>query len=121
MDTPQPPPAVDAPAEVSDEEKMLALLAHLSGLVLALIGPLIIFLIKGQESRFVKYHCIQAASWQFGSLVVVFTVLFVTCGLFFPIAFIPAIGSIWVGVLAYGGSWDGYPLLSGIGRPPPEV
>jgi len=120
METPPPPPGA-ASTEVTDEEKTLALLAHLSGLVLALVGPLIIFLIKGQESRFVKYHCIQAAAWQFGSLVVVFTVLFVTCGLLFPIAFIPAIGSIWVGIQSYGGSWDGYPLLSGIGRPPPEV
>ena len=84
MDQPPVPTSGGPLSEVTDDEKTMALLAHLSGLVVAVIGPIIILLIKGQESEFVKYHSIQALVWQVCSVVVVFTLIFATCGLLAP-------------------------------------
>ena len=120
METPPAPPSDGALTEVTSDEKTMAMLAHLSGLAVAFIGPIIILLVKGQESEFVKYHAIQALVFQTFSFCLVFAVIFVTCGLGFPIAFLPMVGSIFLGMQSYNGSWDGYPLLSGIGRAPPK-
>jgi len=127
---PQPieSPPVESPpgalAEISQDERTLALLAHLSVLVLAIIGPLIIFLVKKDESEYVAFHALQALVYQAVTMVVVMTVmtvvLLVTFGLCFPIifiAFLPAIGGILYGIKANAGSWEGYPLIENLGRP----
>lgn len=103
--------------ELTDEEKYMALAAHISPLLaMAFIVPIVLLLVKGNDSKFVKYHCIQALAAQTAGFVVVMTVLFVTCGLGFPIAILPTAVAIWGAVMAMNGSMDGYPLLSGIGR-----
>ncbi len=107
--------------EVADDEKLWALLAHLAPLAcLAFIGPIIALLVK-QDSPFVKYHAIQALAFQFASVMIVTTISWVTCGLGSPLGLLVVVGSIVVGIGAYGGKMDGYPLLSGIGKPPPRL
>jgi uncharacterized Tic20 family protein len=69
---PPPPPAVVAVASPSQDDRLLAAVAHLSFFAgLWLIGPAAIFLLKRKESRFVAFHALQAALVQ-----VVFGVLF---------------------------------------------
>lgn len=107
--------------EVADDEKMFAMMAHLSGLVcLAIIGPIVTMLVK-QDSAYVRYHSIQAICFQLACTIFVTTIAWVTCGLGAPLALIPIIGGIYMGIQAYNGSWDGYPMLSGIGKPPPKL
>jgi uncharacterized membrane protein len=96
---------------------MFALLAHLSPLACcAFIGPVIALLSK-QDSEFVKYHAIQALVFQAAALAITMVVYVVTCGMGGPIGLLTIIGALYVGIQAYGGSWDGYPLLDSIGRP----
>jgi len=110
-------PTAGGPPAVKDDEKLFALLAHLSPLAcLAFIGPIVALLAKS-DSEFVKYHAIQALVFQAVSLTVTMVVYVITCGLGAPIGILTIIGSIYVGIQAYGGSWDGYPMLDGIGRP----
>lgn len=47
----------------TEDERTLALLAHVLQLVSGFIGPLIIFVIK-RHSRFVSFHSLQALIWQ---------------------------------------------------------
>src|SRR5437016_5088910 len=54
-----------APAGPSNDEKLLAALAHVLPLVGAfVVGPLVIYVLKRHESRFVAFHALQAMAWQ---------------------------------------------------------
>lgn len=64
------------------DERTLALLAHLLMAFTGLIGPLVIFCVK-QDSRFVKFHSLQALIWHaiyvvliFASMAMFFLVIF---------------------------------------------
>ena len=106
---------------LADDEKLWAMLAHLSPIAcLAFIGPVVALLVK-QDSEFVKYHAIQALVFQFACVVVISAISFATCGLGAPLGIVVTIGSIWMGVQSYGGSWEGYPMLSSIGKKPPKI
>jgi len=47
----------------SQDERTLAMLAHILQLFTGFVGPLVIFIIK-RESRFVAFHAAQALIWQ---------------------------------------------------------
>src|SRR5580698_10688383 len=59
---------LEAPTE---DERTMAFLAHLLMAFTGFIGPLVIFCVK-QDSRFVKFHSLQALVWQAIYLVLVF-------------------------------------------------
>jgi|SRR5690348_2163866 len=127
-------------AEPTQDERAYAGLAHALMIPTWWIAPLIIFLIK-RESRFVKFHALQALFWQ-----IIFTCLYVAgmvvllAGMFatmpqgktappsdFPFAIFGAFMIYWLvmmgGVVvsfilgivyclkAMRGEWAGYPLI----------
>lgn len=57
--------------ETTADERTMALLAHLLMAFTGFIGPLVILCVK-QNSRFVKFHSLQALVWHAIYLVVVF-------------------------------------------------
>ena len=57
--------------ETTVDERTLAFLAHLLMAFTGFIGPLVIFCVK-QDSRFVKFHSLQALIWQAIYMVLVF-------------------------------------------------
>jgi len=57
----------------SPEERTLAMLAELLQLFSWIVGPLIIYFVK-RDSRFVRFHALQAILWQ--ALLVVFYIVF---------------------------------------------
>ena len=77
--TPLPPPAgVAAPpptavagadASISKDDRTMAMLAHLLGIVTSIIGPLIIWLIKKDQSAFVDEHGKEALNFQITMLI----------------------------------------------------
>ena len=51
--------------DLSDEDKLWAMFAHLSGLIgLSFIGPLVIWLVKKESSRFVEDQAKEALNFQ---------------------------------------------------------
>lgn len=100
-DNPQIPPVRNAPPQGKDasattsDERLWATLAHLSILVAAIVGPLIIWLIKKEESRFVEDQAKEALNFQI-TFVIAFLVSSVTC--LGPIVVL--VGGIVFGVLA---------------------
>ena len=92
----------------SSDERNMALLSHLSCFVLPVIGPLILWLIKKDSSRFVAYHAIQALIFQLLASVVSGA----TCGLGLVLLILPI---VW-GIKASKGEWAGYPLIESVGR-----
>ncbi len=69
-----------APAqEPTPEEKTMGLVAHLLGLFTCFIGPLVIYLIKKDESEFIKQSSMQALYWQIGMIVASIALGVITC------------------------------------------
>jgi uncharacterized Tic20 family protein len=60
------------------EERTWALVAHLSGLVLSIVGPLLILLIFGPRSAFLKDQSTEALNFQITVLVGIVVSLILT-------------------------------------------
>lgn len=60
--------------EPSADDRTIAMLAHLLMAFTGFIGPLVIFVVK-QNSRFVRFHSLQALIWQAAYMVLVFLMM----------------------------------------------
>jgi uncharacterized Tic20 family protein len=91
---PMPPPPGYAPQyrqpgtaqgyPPNSDEKLWSWLSHASFFVLGLIGPLIIMLVKGNESPFIRRHAVEALNFHISVLIyciVSFVLIFVLIGI----------------------------------------
>jgi len=121
----QDPPTISAPAGQSvepetpatDDEKMMGMLAHMLGIVVGFVGPLIIWLIKREESKFIDDQGKEALNFQLTMLigwVVCSFLAVVTCGfggvLYLPMFVLVVVFSIIGGLKAKEGVLYRYPL-----------
>jgi uncharacterized protein len=102
--------AISVPAPTQDE-KTMAMLAHVLQIFTWWIGPLVIFIVK-QDSKFVRFHALQALLWQVALIVlwmmgmavwlaVIFSTVFSSIGKAAPhqappVAMFVGIGLIWL-------------------------
>ncbi len=106
----------------SSDDKLWGTIAHLSVYVATFIGPLVVLLIFGSKSKFVRYHAIQALVVQGVAViasVLISVISVVTCGfgsvLYLPLllmVFVP----LWGAYLSWNGTWSGFPALESIGK-----
>lgn len=113
--------------DVTDDERTYALIMHLSliaHLFLTLIAfgiPLIMWLVKKEESPFLDDHGREAVNFQISLLIwsIIFTIAavpitIITCGVGFFVAFIPTVvavvGMIQAAVAANRGEFYRYPM-----------
>lgn len=98
---PEPKPVLEPTAD----ERQWALLAHLSGLIasflggLSFLGPLVVWLIKKDQSAFVADQAKEALNFQIAvsiAMVVSVAIAFATCGVGMAL---PPI--VWVGSLVF--------------------
>ncbi len=95
--------------ETQSEERTFALAAHLLAFVFPVFGPLIVYFIKKDSSRYVAYHAVQATVFQ----VITYLIGSATCGIGFILLILPILAAL----KANKGEWeDPYPLIGGIGR-----
>lgn len=94
-----------------EDDRMWALLAHGAGMLVPVLGPVIIWFMKREESEFVAYHAAQATYWGIITLVGATLISVVTCGA--GTVFLPGfwLAAAWVGLQAKEGSWTGYWLV----------
>lgn len=59
----------EAQSSVTEEERTWGLFAHLSPLVIGFIGPLVIWLIKKDESEYISEHGKEALNFQITILI----------------------------------------------------
>ncbi len=106
--------AISVPAPTQDE-KTMAMLAHILQIFTWWIGPLVIFLVK-QDSKFVRFHALQALLWQITLMVlgmigvclwfaVILSTVFSSAGRAAPnqappVALFVGMGTIWLGFIA---------------------
>ncbi|MEO5874882.1 MAG: DUF1707 and DUF4870 domain-containing protein [Streptosporangiaceae bacterium] len=76
-------------AEETGEDRMLAGLAHASGVVTFFIGPLLFLLLSGKRSAYVRRHAVEALNFQL-TLLLVTVVTFGVGGILYAVAWIIA-------------------------------
>ncbi|TWU30956.1 DUF4870 domain-containing protein [Novipirellula artificiosorum] len=103
----------------SQDDRNLALIAHLSGCagialggLVGFVGPLVLYLMYKDKSPFVESQAKEALNFQITLLIlsvicVVITVA--TCGTLFPIVFVPMVLQIVFGIVAALAVRDGKP------------
>lgn len=95
--------------ETTPEDRTFALAAHLLAFIAPIIGPLVVYFIKKDSSRFVAYHALQATIFQ----LIAYIIGGATCG----IGLLLMILSIMAALKANKGEWDEpYPLIGSVGR-----
>ncbi|MBR8744421.1 DUF4870 domain-containing protein, partial [Nocardiopsis sp. MG754419] len=114
-----PPPGMQGSSATTgvpnQDERTMSLLAHLSGILLGFLGPLILYLIKKDESPFVRDQSAQALNFQL-LLLIGYVISFVLY-----IIFIGAVLQLvlWVCAIVFGilgavaankGEWYRYPV-----------
>ena len=108
------PPYPDSP---SQDDRNLALIAHLSGCVgvlggglIGFIGPLIIYIMKKDSSDYVSAQAKEALNFQITMLliaIVCFIIVGVSCGVLFPVVFVPMVLQLVFGIIAAFAVRDG--------------
>lgn len=61
----------------TSDEKTLAILSHILTLVAPILAPLIIYLVKKNESRFVEWHAKESLNFQI-TVAIIVIILFIT-------------------------------------------
>lgn len=61
----------------TSDERTMAILSHILTIVFPLLAPLIIYLIKKDESKYVEYHAKESLNFQITMLLIVI-ILFIT-------------------------------------------
>jgi len=113
-DAPPPKGGAYAAGETTEDERLWGLFSHISALILGFIGPLIIWLIKKDESHFIGTEAKEALNFQIAILIaslICIPLMFVCVGFFLMIAV--GIGgmiySILGGLEAHKGNHYAYP------------
>lgn len=109
-----PPPAYGAPpphAPPTSDETLWAVLGHVSFFVIPLIGPLIVILIKGNESRFVRDQAAEALNFHLTLLIasVVLALTLIGLPLLLLVAFWGAVFTVVAAVRSSRGEAYRYP------------
>ena len=105
---------------ISQDEKTMAMLAHLLGFFTSFLGPLILYLVR-KDSRFVAFHSLQSVFFQL-ALLVAWTIagilMFVLIGfLLMPVIFVgELIYIILACIKSFNGEWFEYPLAGKLAR-----
>lgn len=97
-------------ADPNSDERMWSLIAHLLAFVVPVLGPLGVYLLKKDESKFIGYHAMQAVVFQ----LITYIIGGATCG----IGLLLTIFSIILAMKANQGLWEGYPLIGSVGQSP---
>jgi uncharacterized Tic20 family protein len=100
---------------------MLAMLCHLLPIAVGFIAPLVIWLVKREESRFLDHHGREALNFQLNVLIITLTLSFLAMALMIiligfiliPVIIAVAVGAlvleVLAGIAANRGEWHRYP------------
>ncbi len=125
MSIPTNPYSAESSLGVSAEDRTLGLVAYVLAIFTSWLGPLILWLVKKDQSKFVAFHCVQALLLMGAVFVVevVSNIVFTTLHLL-PVAWL-VVGVLGLGSLALNilaalaankGSWYEMPVVGPYAR-----
>ena len=107
---PEPTPLDDLDIRPTHDERNLAMLAHLSGCagilaggLIGFLGPLQIYLLKKDSSVYEESQAKEALNFQITLLLVTIAcgvLVAFTCGMLFPLLFLPMVLQVVFGIIA---------------------
>lgn len=114
------PPLGDT-SGISQDDKTMAMLAYILGIFTGFIGPLVLWLIKKDQSKFVGYHAMQALllhavvtiGYFLSGFLMAVLVGFLTLPVF---GLLGLVFSILAGLAANKGEWYDIPVIGKIAR-----
>lgn len=117
-----PPLLAPGPPPLTEDDRTMAMLCHLLGILTGFLGPLVLWLVKKDQSQFIHHHGREALNFQITLFLVMIALTSVTLVLMlFLVGFlllpvlcaIPIIGlilEILAAVAAQRGEWHRYPF-----------
>ncbi len=97
---PASPPVLPVPV-VSQDDRMLGMLCHLLSIFTGFLGPLIVWLVKRDTSRFVAHHGAEALNFQITVMLAMLALGVATLVLMFVLIGVFLVPVIWgVGIFA---------------------
>lgn len=120
-----PPPEYNSPpynaTDISQDDKTMAMLSYLLGIFTGFIGPLVLWLIKKDQSKFVAFHALQALilhgvvviGYVLSSFMIILLIGFLTYPAFFILGLV---FSILAGLAANRGEWYEIPVIGKFAR-----
>ncbi len=122
-----PPPdssfahSYDSSPSISQDDKTMAMLAYILGIFTGFLGPLVLWLLKKDQSKFVGFHALQALllhavvviGYILSSALTFVLIGFITAPVFFVLGLV---FSILAGLAANKGDWYDIPVIGPIAR-----
>jgi uncharacterized Tic20 family protein len=106
-----PPPVAPGSGQLSQQdERMWAMLSHIGAVVLGFIAPLIVMLVQGDKSPFVRANSVESLNFQITLLIVGIPLTIITCGIGALIFVVGWVFEIMGGIKANGGEAYRYPV-----------
>ncbi|MCA1595173.1 MAG: DUF4870 domain-containing protein [Chloroflexi bacterium] len=105
-----------AVAETTSDDRMLAMAAHLLGFFTGFIGPLIVYLVKRDQSRFVAYHSLQAVFFQVAinigyAIAGALCAILIGIPLLIALPIVSLVFAVMAGLAANSGKWYEIPVV----------
>lgn len=107
----------DKKPEISQDDRTMAAVAHgLTFIEGGIIGPLIVYLVKRDESPFVAFHALQSLYFGLIALAIILPATIITCGLGVFLVIPYMILEILAVIAAYNGDWYELPIAGPLAR-----
>ena len=100
-----------SPSQLSQsDERMWSLMAHIGAVLVSFIAPLVVMLVQGDKSAFVKRHSVESLNFQITLLIVGIPLTLITCGIGAIIFVVGYVFEIIGGIKANNGEEYRYPV-----------
>ena len=100
----------------TSQERTWGLLGHLASLFMSIVGPLVVYVLKKDESKFVAFHALQQLIFDAILLPVILIIAVVTCGFGAVLVFVPLVFQIIAALRANDGEYYELPVAGAIAR-----
>lgn len=111
------------PGSPTQDERLLAAVAHgLTFVEGGIIGPLIVYLWKKDESPFIAFHALQSLYFGLLAMAIILPATLITCGVGVVLVIPYLIAEVLATIAAHNGEWYELPLVGAWARqkhPPP--
>ncbi len=105
-----PPGALGAGQLSQSDERLWAMLSHIGAVVIGFIAPLIVLLVQGDKSPFVRAHAVESLNFQITLLIVGIPLTIITCGIGAIIFVVGWVFEVIAGIKANNGEEYRYPV-----------
>ena len=106
-----PPPGAPGTGQLSQsDERLWAMLSQIGAVVIGFIAPLIVLLVQGDKSPFVRAHAVESLNFQITLLIVGIPLTIITCGIGAIIFVVGWVFEIIAGIKANNGEEYRYPV-----------